>query len=121
MTRSPWYRFRQPRTIFAMSNRPPVTSPTGPRFRPRLECLEERNLLSVNYSATILADSPAGYWRLGEKSGTVAADLSGNNLPGTYTGGAALGRPGALTDDLNSAAGFNGTSTYVDMGSPGKL
>src|SRR5947209_3843975 len=98
MTRSRWYNLRHLRNRFARSNRHSETSSTRVHFRPRLECLEERNLLSVNYSVTVLADSPAGYWRLGEKSGTVAADLSGNNLSGTYSSGVALDRPGALTD-----------------------
>ena len=31
-----------------------------------------------DYKATVLADSPTAYWRLGETSGTSATDLSGN-------------------------------------------
>ena len=30
-----------------------------------------------SYHGTVLADAPASYWRLGETSGTVAADLRG--------------------------------------------
>ncbi len=38
------------------------------------------------YAPTILADGPVGYWHLGEASGTVAADSSGNGHTGTYSG-----------------------------------
>ena len=33
----------------------------------------------TSYSQEVLADSPLAYWRLGEASGTTAADASGNN------------------------------------------
>lgn len=69
------------------------------------------------YKATVLADSPVGYWRLGEASGTNAADSSGNGNTGTYTGGVTLGQPGAIQADpdglVNAAALFDGSSGYV--------
>ena len=40
----------------------------------------------VPYSTEVIADTPAIYWRLGETSGTVAADSSGNNRNGTNGG-----------------------------------
>src|SRR5206468_2153811 len=36
-------------------------------------------------------DGPIAYYRLGEASGTSAADASGNGLTGTYVGGPTLG------------------------------
>lgn len=36
------------------------------------------------YSQTIGIDSPAGYWRLDEQSGTTAFDVSGNGRDGSY-------------------------------------
>jgi hypothetical protein len=54
------------------------------------------------------------YWRLGEASGTTAADETAAN-PGTYTGGVALGQPGALTSDSNTAALFDGVSGQVAL------
>ena len=50
------------------------------------------------YSEQVLADGPRSYWRLGETSGTSAADVTGAN-GGTYGGGVTLGQPGALTGD----------------------
>ena len=48
---------------------------------------------SPSYTATVIADGPSAYWRLGEASGTVAADQQGSS-PGTYTGSYALGKAG---------------------------
>ena len=48
------------------------------------------------------------YWRLGEPSGTTAADATGN-APGSYAGGAALGARGALPLDPDTAVRFDGT------------
>ncbi len=48
-----------------------------------------------SYTAAVIADGPSAYWRLGETSGTVAADQQGTS-PGTYKGSYALGKPGAL-------------------------
>lgn len=68
-----------------------------------------------------MGDGPVAYWRLGESSGTNAADSSGNGLNGTYTGGVTLGQPGALVDDANTAVAFNGSTGYVTVGAPAAL
>jgi hypothetical protein len=61
----------------------------------------------------VLADAPSGYWRLGEAgSATPAVDQTGAN-PGTYLGGVTLGRPGALADDSDTAAGLDGANGTV--------
>jgi Concanavalin A-like lectin/glucanases superfamily len=52
------------------------------------------------------------YWRLGETSGTTAADSKGTNN-GTYTGGVTLGASDAIAGDSNTAASFDGTDDYV--------
>ena len=44
----------------------------------------------------LLADNPVAYWRLGEKSGKVAYDYSGNSNSGNYVGGLTLGHAGAV-------------------------
>ena len=77
----------------------------------------------VSYSAAVLADSPAGYWRFGEASGTTAVDSSAsvpkNN--GTYLNGPLLGQTGALVGDANKAAslmdGVNDTVRVSDANS----
>lgn len=57
------------------------------------------------YDTLILKDGPVGYWRLGEASGTVAADSSGNGNDGEYQGTVAR-VAGALADDTDTAAQF---------------
>lgn len=52
-----------------------------------------------SYSTEVLADSPVGYWRLGESSGTNAADSSGNGNNGTYENTPTLAQTGAVTGD----------------------
>ncbi len=66
------------------------------------------------YRNEVLADAPVAYYRLGETSGTVAKDASGNGHDGTYVGGVTLGAAGAVDDD-DGAASFIATS-YVDLG-----
>ncbi len=50
------------------------------------------------YPDLVLADSPTGYWRLGELVGTTAADASGHAHPLTLVGSPTLGADGALLD-----------------------
>ena len=54
------------------------------------------------------------YWRLGEASGTTAADAKGTRT-GTYANGTALGGLGALTSDANPAATFDGVNDQVSL------
>ncbi len=68
------------------------------------------------YSQLITSDGPAGYWRLGETTGTIAADSGGGN-PGTYQGGVTLGATGLLTSDPDKAATFSAASATVVMAS----
>lgn len=49
------------------------------------------------YSTEIIADSPFAYWRLGESSGTTAADEISTN-DGTYVNTPTLGVSGATSD-----------------------
>ena len=61
----------------------------------------------------VLADHPAGYWRLGEPSGTsAAADASGNGNVGRYEIGVQLGQPGAVSA-RDTAAAFYGSAAVV--------
>lgn len=61
------------------------------------------------YEAEVLADSPLLYWRLGESSGTTAADNSGNGRDGTYVGSPTLGSTSLLASDAD---------TCVDIATP---
>ena len=58
------------------------------------------------------------HWRLGENGGTTAWDTTGR-YNGTYTGSPTLGVPGAVTNDPDTAAGFNGSTSKVSLPSLG--
>ncbi|HBU01754.1 MAG TPA: hypothetical protein DEB20_04255, partial [Acidimicrobiaceae bacterium] len=64
------------------------------------------------YPAAVAADSPVGYWKLDEASGSASAvDSSGNSLNGTPT---AVTFGTANSSPLGgSAASFNGTSSQI--------
>jgi hypothetical protein len=55
------------------------------------------------YEAEVLTDSPFLYWRLGESSGTVAGDASGNGRDGTYINTPTLGAAGLIESDADTA------------------
>jgi hypothetical protein len=63
-----------------------------------------------SYAAEVLADSPSGYWKLDEMSGTtIAVDRSGNARNGTYVSTVTLSQSGALSDGSKAA-------TFVAIG-----
>lgn len=68
------------------------------------------------YRDIVLADSPRGYWRLGELSGTTAVNAERTaSRSGTYVNAPTLGILGALRGDVDPAIGpLNGTSQYVN-------
>jgi Concanavalin A-like lectin/glucanases superfamily len=73
-------------------------------------------LAPVPYATVVTGDAPVSYWRLGESSGTVAADqLSAN--PGTYSAmGATLGATSLLaTAPTNTALGLDGVTGSVKV------
>jgi hypothetical protein len=63
------------------------------------------------YARAVQADAPVGWWRLGESSGTSAADQTGAGNTGTYLGTVALRQPSLLSGDANTAAGFGGAGS----------
>jgi hypothetical protein len=72
----------------------------------------------INYQGIILADSPAGYWRLGEPSGTAADNLGSGGAAndGTYVGSPTLGAAGAIAGDADTAMGpLDAATQYVSI------
>ena len=59
------------------------------------------------YADVVNSLNPVAYWRLGESSGTVAVDETGN-YNGTYVGSPTLGVDGLLLGDTNTAVSFDG-------------
>jgi len=71
--------------------------------------------LPSSYAQSVLLDHPQAYYRLGESSGTVAYDWSGNNYSGTISGTVAYGQSGAIPGDINTCMLFDGTSGEVTL------
>lgn len=59
-----------------------------------------------SYHSLILSDSPVGYWRLGETSGTTIIDEFINHN-GTYLNSPTLASQGLISNDLNTSVLFN--------------
>jgi hypothetical protein len=74
-----------------------------------------------SYSAAVLKDAPAAYWRMGEATGTAMADASKNGNNGTYVGTVTLGQPGALAGDKSTAAAFDGRTAGATVASSRSL
>ncbi len=55
------------------------------------------------YTTVVGGDAPYFYWRLGESSGTVAADSSGSSRTGNYRGTVTFGQAGAIAGDPDTA------------------
>ena len=70
-----------------------------------------------DYKATVLADNPLFYYRLGEaSSATTAYDEVATTNNGTYYGSPTLGQTGAISGDSNTSVLFKGQSDadYLD-------
>jgi len=74
--------------------------------------IQAHYLIGRSYRDTVLDSAPAGYWRLGESSGTTAADVTGAN-PATYENGVVLGGAGALAGDADTTASFDAVDDDV--------
>lgn len=66
----------------------------------------------ASYQAAVLADNPYVYYRLGESTGTVATDASGNGRHGTFLNSPTLGATG-FGAGSDSAVLFDGTDNQV--------
>ena len=71
-----------------------------------------------SYPQTVLADNPSFFWRLGETSGSTAADSSPNGFNGIYESGTTQGAPGPITGDPTTATSFNGQNGLVSSANP---
>lgn len=69
----------------------------------------------ASYASSVLADAPLVYLRLGEASGTTAADSSGNARDGTYYNAPTLGTPGLLAGDADTCVDFDGSNDYAEV------
>ncbi|GGL87428.1 PKD domain-containing protein [Nakamurella endophytica] len=69
---------------------------------------------SDTYGATVFNDNPLLFWRLGDTSGTTAADSGPDGAQtGTYYGGYTLGVPGGVKGTSDTAVTFDGQNGHV--------
>lgn len=69
----------------------------------------------ASYRAVVLADSPVGYWRLGESAGTTATDIGSGAHNGTYVNTPTLGVAGALSDADTAVTFASASSQRVSI------
>jgi hypothetical protein len=94
------------------------TDAAGNAGRSTANTLAITSVPAAGYRNLVMAEGPRGYWRLGERTGSTAADETASASTGTYLGGAALGVPGALSGDANSAIGLDGVDDNASIGDP---
>jgi hypothetical protein len=71
---------------------------------------------TFDYTAKVLALSPIAYWVMGESSGSVAQDSSGNGRVGAYTA-VTLGAAGI--GDGRTSASYDGSTSFCNVHSAG--
>ena len=70
---------------------------------------------SSAYQSAVVADSPSAYYRLGESSGTSAADQTSNSNTATTHGTTTWGAAGAIaSDSSDNAITLDGSNGYLD-------
>ncbi|MEU6051075.1 LamG-like jellyroll fold domain-containing protein [Streptomyces xanthochromogenes] len=70
---------------------------------------------SAAYSDAITATGPLNYWRLGERSGAVAADEMSTGTSGSYRDGVTLGDTGVFADGDSTAVTLDGNKGAVSV------
>ncbi|MEO6951379.1 MAG: LamG domain-containing protein [Polyangia bacterium] len=70
-----------------------------------------------DYPAVVKADNPLAYYRLGERSGAIARDVSGNSIDAQYLGAVTLGVPGAVSGD-DTAVSLDGGDSGITATDP---
>jgi hypothetical protein len=70
----------------------------------------------VHYKDVITRTHPIAYWRLGERSGSIAHTVVGRH-PGRFKGNPELRRPGLIRNNRNTAPHFDGIDDRVKANS----
>ena len=81
-------------------------------------CTTYASTASTPYPATVLGADPASYWRLGDASGASRAAssvLANEGTDNATYSNVTLGQSGSLPGSTATAAGFNGTSSAVNV------
>ncbi|MBY0369703.1 hypothetical protein K2X33_03390 [bacterium] len=75
----------------------------------------------ASYRDAVMALSPTAYFRLGEKTGTSAANLGSGSATGTYSGSPVLGATGGLTSDSDTSMTFDASNDFVRLSNASEL
>jgi RHS repeat-associated protein len=98
-----------------------MTDPDGSKSHYTYDSLN-RLTKSSSHVEQMQADAPVAWWRLGETSGSTAADSSGNSVNGTYSSsGITQGVNGAIAGETNQAAAFDGSAGVVTVADQSSL
>ncbi len=111
-TATPWAGSWNAASSFTVTTSPNCTWSTSGSPVPWMAL---QTTASAGYRDRIRADSPAGYWRLDELSGSTAMDSSNFGHTGTYVGGVSRWHGGSLANG-NAAATFDGMGGRITMG-----
>ena len=72
-------------------------------------------VIGRSYQDVVLADSPLGYWRLGESTGATTRDISGNGHHGIFEGTYTLAQSPAISGDSNYSWKGNGSTGRIEV------
>lgn len=79
-------------------------------------CVAAPAIAQISYPSAVLADSPAGYWRMGAPVGSrVVADSSGHMKTAVAKGPVYFGQIGALQDSSNTSVNLTGQGYFATM------
>ena len=76
---------------------------------------------AATYRDAVMADAPRAYWRLGEASGTSAADQTAFANTGAYQGSPALGQAGIVPVAQSTAVSLDGSNDSMRVASSAAL
>jgi peptidoglycan/xylan/chitin deacetylase (PgdA/CDA1 family) len=92
-----------------------ASNATGPSGYSNVASATTQAAGASGYAATVLADGPSSYWRLGETSGTAVVDQKAANS-GFYFNGVVLGAASLLGQDAaNAACTFDGVNDFANI------
>lgn len=98
------------------SSEPTPTPTAAPTAAPTPTPTPSPTPVPLTYAQTVVAMAPVAYWRLGEASGTVATDASGNGHDAAWNGTPLLGQPSLLVGDADPSATIQNTpSAYLSV------
>lgn len=87
----------------------------GTSYDASTQCNQTTVAEMQDWSSVVLEDTPDTWLRVGESSGTDAADSSGNGHTSTYVNGVTLGTTGAIFSDSDTGVTLDGTNDNISV------